>query len=84
MKTLRVLMAAIFLSAMFAFSHLGLSYAQEEHSEEDIQMLWDAAMALKVTNPDLSEKLSEYADREAEETEATEATDETDEEAGEE
>ncbi len=68
MKTLRVLMAAIFLSAMFVFSHQGFSYAhEEEHSKGDIQMLRDAAAALKITNPDLSEKLSKYADREAKE-----------------
>ncbi len=66
MKTLKILMAVIFLSAMFVFSH-GLSYAHEEHSDADIQMLRDSATALKVTNPDLSEKLSKYADREAKE-----------------
>ncbi len=73
MKTLRVLMAAIFLSAMFAFTHAGLSYAhEEEHSKGDIQMLRDAAIALKATNSDLSEKLSKYADKEAEEREEAE------------
>ncbi len=73
MKTLRVLMAAIFLSAMFAFSHPGFSYAyEEEHSKGDIQMLRDPAAALKATNPDLSEKLSKYAGKEAEEREEAE------------
>ena len=73
MKMLRVLVAAIFLSAMFAFSPISLSYAhEEEHSKEDIQMLRDAATALKATNPDLSEKLSKYADKEAEESEEAE------------
>ncbi len=68
MKTLRILMAVIFLSAMFVFSHQGFSYAhEEEHSQADIQMLRDSAAALKVTNSDLSEKLSKYADREAKE-----------------
>ncbi len=73
MKTFRVLMAVIFLSAMFVFTHPGFSYAhEEEHSKGDIQMLRDSAMALKATNPDLSEKLSKYADKEAEESEEAE------------
>ena len=69
MKTLRILMAVVFLLALFVFSNLKLSYAHEEgeHTKGDIQMLRDAATALKATNPDLSDKLSKYADREAKE-----------------
>lgn len=69
MKTLRILVAVVFLSTMFVFSNSGLSYAHEEgeHSKGDIQMLRDSAAALKATNPDLSEKLSKYADRETKE-----------------
>ena len=68
MKTLSVLMAGVVLSAMLVFSHSTAVFAyEEEHSQGDIQMLRDAASALKATNPDLSEKLSQYADREAKE-----------------
>lgn len=78
MKTLRVLMAVIFLSAMFVFSHPGFSYAdEEEHSKGDIQMLRDSAAALKATNPDLSDRLSKYANRE--ENEAKEGAQESEE-----
>ena len=68
MKGLKVLTAAIFFSTLLVLSHPTASFAEEkEHSESDIQMLRDAATALKASNPDLSEKLSQYADREARE-----------------
>ena len=38
---------------------------EENHSEEDIQMLRDAAKALVPVNPELAEKLEKYADQEA-------------------
>ena len=77
MKMLRVLMAGIVLSAMLIFPHSTAVFAyEEEHSQGDIQMLRDAASALKATNPDLSEKLSQYADREAKETAEEEEEDE--------
>ena len=69
MKTLSVLMAGIVLSALLVFSHSTTVFAyEEEHGQGDIQMLRDAASALKATNPELSEKLTQYADREAKET----------------
>ena len=69
MRTLSVLMAGIVLSALLVFSPSTAAFAdEEEHSQSDIQMLRDAASALKATNPDLSEKLTQYADREAKET----------------
>ena len=78
MKTLNVLMAGIVLSAMLVFSHSAAVFAhEEEHSQGDIQMLRDAAVALKATNPDLSEKLTKYADREAEEGTEEEEENET-------
>ncbi len=74
MKTLRNL-TVIFGLVMLAFLYQpAASFAHEgAHSEADIQMLRDAATALKATNPDLSEKLSKYADQE--EGEATDDTD---------
>ena len=69
MKMLSILMAGIVLSALLVFSPSTAVFAyEEEHSQSDIQMLRDAASALKATNPDLSEKLTQYADREAKET----------------
>ena len=68
MKMLSVLIVGVVLSTMLVFSHSTASFAHEgEHSQGDIQMLRDAASALKATNPDLSEKLTKYADREAKE-----------------
>ena len=68
MKMLSVLIAGVVLSTMLVFSHATTCFAHEgEHSQGDIQMLRDAASALKATNPDLSEKLTKYADREAKE-----------------
>ena len=73
MKMLSILMAGIVLSAMLVFSHSTTSFAHEgEHSQGDIQMLKDAATALKAINLDLSEKLSQYADREAKEVDEEE------------
>ena len=68
MKMLNILMTGVVLSTMLLFSPSTAVFAYEaEHSQGDIQMLRDAASALKATNPDLSEKLGRYADREAKE-----------------
>ncbi len=73
MKTLKMLALGVFFAVFVVFAHAGTSFAEEmEHSKGDIQMLRDAATALKATNPDLSAKLSKYADREANEKEEAE------------
>ena len=78
MKMLSILMAGVVLSALLVFSPSTAVLAyEEEHSQSDIQMLRDAASALKATNPDLSEKLTKYADREAEEGTEEEEENET-------
>ena len=67
MKTFVTLTAGIFLAAFLVFSKAPVSWA-DGHSPAEIQMLKDAAAALKATNPDLSEKLSKFAEKEAKET----------------
>ena len=64
MKTLKMLVIGLLFSTLSVFSHAAVSYA-DEHSKQDIQTLKDAATTLKATNPDLSDKLSKYADKEA-------------------
>ena len=68
MKTLRNLLAVLMLFSVAIFSQSAVSLAHEdEHDKADLQMLRDAATALKASNPDLSEKLSKYADQEEKE-----------------
>jgi hypothetical protein len=68
MKVLRMLIAGVFFSMLLVFAHANTSFAEEnEHSKADIQSLRDGAAALKAINPDLSEKLGKYADKEANE-----------------
>lgn len=62
MKTFsKLLMAAIFF--MF-LGYASVAYAHE-HNPQDIQTLRDAAAAMKLTDPNLSDQLNKYADREA-------------------
>ncbi len=73
MKTLKTLALGVLFSLLLVFAHSGVWFAEhEEHGKDDIQMLRDAATALKAANPDLSAKLSKYADREANEKEEAE------------
>ncbi len=73
MKTLKSLAVGLIFSLALVFAPAGASFAEEmEHGKGDIQMLRDAAVALKASNPDLSAKLSKYADREANEKEEAE------------
>ena len=62
-EPLIILVAALFASLVF-FGLAAVSFA-DEHSPQDIQTLKDAASALKASNPDLSDQLSRYADKEA-------------------
>ena len=80
MKVLRTLIAGIFFSMLLMFSHASASFAEEmEHKAADVQSLRDGATALKAVNPELSEKLSEYADKEANEKEEAEEEEEMEE-----
>ena len=73
MKKCTLLIAGLLVSMMFVFSHSTSAFAHgEEHSSADIQILRDAAAALQQSNPELSMKLTKYADREAEEQEEEE------------
>ncbi len=73
MKSLRALVTGLVFSLFLVFAYAGISFAEhEEHSADDVKMLKDAAVALKASNPDLSAKLSAYADREAKEREEAE------------
>ena len=56
--------------------------AHEEDTQEDIQLLHDAAAALQQSHPDLAERLNQYADREARQLDEAEGETGTD-EAGE-
>ncbi len=68
MKTLSTLMIGFMMATMLVFSHASVSFAEEkEHNAADIQVLKDAAAALKVSSPELSAKLTAYADRESKE-----------------
>jgi hypothetical protein len=71
MKRFKTLATGLVFSLFLVLAHAGVSLA-EEHSSADIQMLRDASAALKASNPDLSEKLGKYADREAKEMEEDE------------
>ncbi len=73
MKSFKMVVTGLVFSLFLVFAHAGLSFAEhEEHSTDDIKTLKDAAAALKASNPDLSEKLNKYADREANEKEEAE------------
>ena len=52
------------LSMMLFFNHAIISYAHEL-GQQDIQTLKEAADRLKLTDPNLSDELNKYADREA-------------------
>ena len=80
MKVLRTLIAGVFFSMLLMFSHASTSFAEGmEHKQADVQSLRDGATALKATNPALSEKLSKYADKEANEKEEAEEKEEMEE-----
>ena len=80
MKVLRTLIAGVFFSMLLMFSHANVSSAEEnEHSKADIQSLRDGAAALKAVNPELSEKLGKYADKEANEKKEAEEKEEMEE-----
>ena len=80
MKALRTLIAGVFFSMLLIFSHASASFAEEmEHKAADVQSLRDGAAALKAINPELSEKLSKYADEEANEKEEAEEQEEMEE-----
>ncbi len=75
-------MIATLFSALLFFERSAVSYANE-HSLQEIQTLKEAAVALKSTHPDLSEKLSQYTDKEANEKgEVEEKEEQGDERAG--
>ena len=59
-----MLMITMLFSTLIFFGHAPFSCA-DEHNKQDIQNLKDAAAALKATHPDLGDKLSKYADKEA-------------------
>ena len=68
MKTLKNgLLVLGFLVSAFLFRPAVSPAHGAEHSKADIQMLRDAAAALKASNPDLADKLSQYSDREEKE-----------------
>ena len=50
----------------------GDAFAHDPEQEPDIRMLREAAAALKPSRPDLVERLTEYADHEAEQAEEEE------------
>lgn len=64
MKTLKMMMAGLLFASLVFFGLAAFSFA-DGHSQQDIQTLKDAALALKATHPDLSNQLSQYADKEA-------------------
>ena len=77
---LRALIAGVFFSMLLMFSHASASFAEEmEHKSADVQSLRDGAAALKAANPELSEKLSKYAEKEANEKEEAEEKEEMEE-----
>ncbi len=67
-KTLSALLIGLMMAGTFVFSHVPALLADEdEHSAADIQVLKDAAAALLASKPELSAKLTAYADRESKE-----------------
>ena len=64
MKTLKIVKVGLLFSGLLFFAFAAISFA-DEHSPQEIQKLKDAASALKTSNPDLSDRLSKYADKEA-------------------
>lgn len=65
MKGFRNVILILGFLGLVAFSQAKVSFAHEgEHGKGDLQMLRDAAAALKASNADLSERLSKYADHE--------------------
>ena len=64
MKTLKMLMAGSLFTSVLFFGLAAVSFA-DGHSPQEIQTLKEAASALKVSHPDLSDELNEYADKEA-------------------
>ncbi|GEM_PF-2306206 len=63
MKTLKLFWASVLFATLVFLGGSAVSFA-DEHSKEEIQSLQDAAAALKISNPDLSDQLGKYADKE--------------------
>ncbi len=78
MKRLKILASAALVGTM-AFCSLSASSYAEEHPNKEIQTLRDAAVALKSVNSDLSDRLSQYADKEANEKAEAEEKEEAEE-----
>lgn len=76
MKTLKMLMLGLLFSSLLFFGLAAVSFANG-HSPQDIQTLKDAASTLKVSNPDLSDQLSKYANKETDEKGEAEENEET-------
>ena len=66
MKGIKIFLGGVLLSMLVFLGSSTVSCAAE-HEKQDIQMLKDAAAALKTINPHLSNKLSKQADLEAKE-----------------
>jgi hypothetical protein len=75
MNTLRTLVVGFVIAAFLALAPSGISLAKERwmehHRKADIQVLRDAAEALKTINPELSQKVMMYADQEEDEVVVT-------------
>ena len=61
---MRKLLMAAGLSIALLFSHALVSYAHEL-SQQDIQTIKESAGRLKLTDPNLSDELNKYAERES-------------------
>ncbi len=68
MKVLKYVLIGVAVVGVVAMLRTA-SFAGKEHSEADIKLLKDAAAALGKSNPDLANRLADYANREAGEQE---------------
>lgn len=64
MKSLKLFWTSALVATLVFLGGSAVSFA-DEHGKEEIQSLQDAAAALKISNPDLSDRLGKYADKEA-------------------
>ena len=65
----RILLAVVLGCGLWTASD---AFAHDPEQESDIRMLREAAAALQSSRPDLAQRLSEYADHEAEQEEEEE------------
>lgn len=81
MKTLKTFTTGFLFLTLLVWGHAAISLAAE-HSPSEIETLKNAATALKASNPDLSDKLNQYADKEAIEKGGTQEREEAEENEG--